>query len=78
MNQRIQAANGEGALIRDTGIGRLSIPKGVVDRDEAAGADQLEAAFVIGDDVCLIGIDEGEVVAIRFAGGEPCSQSPPV
>ncbi len=56
------------------GLGRLrhaSAPQHVVDRDQAAGAQQLQAALVVVRVARLVGVDEREVVAPGLAGGEP-------
>ncbi len=53
-------------------MGRVShaAPQGVVDRDQPARAQQLQAALVVGVVAGLVGIDEGEVVLPGGAGRE--------
>ena len=46
-----------------------AVEEGVVDSDDAAHSQQLEAGLVVGGVALLVGVDEGEVVRARLASG---------
>jgi hypothetical protein len=52
------------------GISHAAAPQHVVHRDEPAGTQEFQAAFVIGVVVRLVRVDEREIEAARLAVGE--------
>jgi hypothetical protein len=74
VNLAIERADRRGIDVVARGIGDRAVPERVVDGDDAARAHELQALLVIEVVVFLVGVDEGEIEAAGFAGGDQLTQ----
>ena len=63
----IQCPDRQCIRVVNGGVGDIAVPEGIVDGDDPALADQLEALFVLGLIIVFVRIDEGKVKTVGIA-----------